>query len=210
MYTETHLPSIQAPNTQASASAASCTVYGPEALLKQLARSDRRAAVELMVRRYQPRLLAHASGILHDEAEARDVVQEVMIKALREERLFEDEFRIQAWLFRVTRNLCFNLSRDRRRRQGLLAVNITTRSAQPDQIERLFGEEQKDEMRLTFDQLSSEHREILMLRYYEDKSYAEISDELCIKLGTVMSRLSRARDRLLLVLEEEPELRAAS
>ena len=71
MYTETHFPSVQAPHFQAAASEAPCTVYGPEALLKQLARSDRRAAVELMVRRYQPRLLVHASGILHDEAEAR-------------------------------------------------------------------------------------------------------------------------------------------
>jgi RNA polymerase sigma-70 factor (ECF subfamily) len=47
------------------------------------------------------------------------------------------------------------------------------------------------------EQLTEPHREILMLRYYSDQSYAEISDSLGIKLGTVMSRLSRAKDALL-------------
>jgi len=186
-----------------------CTVIGPEELIKQLARSDRRSALELLARRYSTRLQAHAARILHDEAEARDVVQEVLIKALKEPRLFDADFRIQAWLFRCTRNLCFNLSRDRRRRQGLLHNNITVRSAAPDQIEQIFGEQQKEEMLIAFDQLSSEHREILMMRYYDDLSYAEIADALRIKLGTVMSRLSRARDRLMVVLEEEGQMLAA-
>jgi RNA polymerase sigma-70 factor (ECF subfamily) len=186
-----------------------CNVVGPEELIKQLARNDRRAALELLTRRYTSRLQAHAARILHDEAEARDVVQEVLIKAIKEPRLFDADFRIQAWLFRVTRNLCFNLSRDRRRRQGLLNINITVRSSVPDQIERIFGEQRKEEMLLAFEQISAEHREILTLRYYDDLSYAEIAETLRIKLGTVMSRLSRARERLMAVLEEEGEMLAA-
>lgn len=187
-----------------------CHIIGPEELLKTLARTDRRGALELLTRRYTARLQAHAARILHDEAEARDVVQEVLIKAIKEPRLFDADFRIQAWLFRCTRNLCFNLSRDRRRRQGLLTSNITVRTTVPDQIERIFGEERKEDMLDAFEQLSSEHREILVLRYYDDLSYAEIADALRIKLGTVMSRLSRARDRLMVVLEEEGQMLAAS
>jgi RNA polymerase sigma-70 factor (ECF subfamily) len=183
---------------------------GPETLLKALARTDRKAAIELLCRRYRAKLIAHASRILLDEAEARDIVQEVLIRAIKEERLFDTDFRIQAWLFRVTRNLCFNLSRDRRRRACLLAQSTTSRIRPPDQIELLFGEEQKEEILLAFDRLSLEHREILMLRYYEDQSYTEIAQTLSIKLGTVMSRLSRARDRLLAIIEEEPDFRAAS
>jgi RNA polymerase sigma-70 factor (ECF subfamily) len=59
-------------------------------------------------------------------------------------------------------------------------------------------------------QLTEDHRHILMLRYYEDMSYSEIARALSIKLGTVMSRLSRARDRLVTVLGEDPSLLAAS
>ena len=50
--------------------------------------------------------------------------------------------------------------------------------------------------------MTEDHRAILMLRYYSDLSYAEISDTLGIKLGTVMSRLSRAKNRLMEVLDD--------
>lgn len=177
-------------------------LVGPETLIKELAHRDRRAAMELVVRRYAQRLTLYAGRLVGDEAEARDVVQEVLIKAMREERLFDEGFRIQAWLYRVTRNLCFNLSRDRRRRHGILSTHELPRSIPGDPLEQLFGEEQKDGMMGAIDQLSEDHREILMLRYYEDLSYSEIADALHIKLGTVMSRLSRARDRLLSVLAD--------
>ncbi len=189
-------------------------LIGPEELIKKLASTNRQAAHGLICRRFGERLLRQADRILRDEAEAADVVQEVLIKAMREPRMFDNDFRIQAWLFRVCRNLCFNLSRDRRRRQGLLncyAVpeRISQRMAD-DPIDALFGAERQEDMLGALDQLSPEHREILILRYYEDKSYAEIATTLQIKLGTVMSRLSRARDRLLLVLSDEPALMAAS
>ena len=59
-----------------------------------------------------------------------------------------------------------------------------------------FAGEQRTEVLAAMDKLSEEHKDILVLRYYDDLSYAEIADVLDIKLGTVMSRLSRARTRL--------------
>jgi RNA polymerase sigma-70 factor (ECF subfamily) len=56
-------------------------------------------------------------------------------------------------------------------------------------------------MLTALDSLSEDHREILVLRYYDDLSYAEIADVLQVKLGTVMSRLSRARMRLMDVMK---------
>jgi RNA polymerase sigma-70 factor (ECF subfamily) len=56
--------------------------------------------------------------------------------------------------------------------------------------------------------MTNDHKEILLLRYYNDLSYAEISGVLDIKLGTVMSRLSRARCRLLDEMEDNTEMRA--
>jgi RNA polymerase sigma-70 factor, ECF subfamily len=181
-----------------------------EEAIKALSRLDRAHAWDKVIRRYEERLYVHAYCILKDGQEARDVVQEVFIKAMREHRFFDEDFRMQAWLYRVTRNLCFNLVRDRRRRDGILATVPRNDSVVSDPIEVVFGGERQDEIMEAIGQLTEDHRNILMLRYYEDMSYAEIARALSIKLGTVMSRLSRARDRLLSVLGEDPSLLAAS
>jgi len=178
--------------------------------IKAVASTDRQQSVDLLVRKYGERLYVHAYCILKDAQEARDVVQEVFIKAMREPRFFDADFKMQAWLYRVTRNLCFNLVRDRRRRDGILAAVPRSEEFHADPIEVVFGSERQDEIIQAIGQLTKDHRTILLLRYYEDMSYAEIAGALSIKLGTVMSRLSRARDRLLSVLGEDPELLAAS
>lgn len=178
--------------------------------LKLLARHDRSRATGEVVRRFGDRLYVHAFYILHDGQEAHDVIQEVFIKALREPRFFDADFKIQAWLYRVTRNLCFNIVRDRRRREHILAANPGDRASVADPLETVFHGERQEEILAAVDQVSADHREILLLRYYEDLSYSEIAERLDIKLGTVMSRLSRARDRLMAVLGEATPLRAAS
>lgn len=185
-------------------------VASSELELKALARFDRAEALDQLVRRYGEKLYLHAWYILHDAAEARDVAQEVFIRALREPRLFEPEFRIQAWLYRVTRNLCFNLTRDRRRRDRILSGRLPTEAPRVDPLDRVFDGERQGELLAAVDLLSADHRDILLLRYYEDLSYAEIADRLGIKLGTVMSRLSRARGRLEEVLGGASSLLAAS
>jgi RNA polymerase sigma-70 factor, ECF subfamily len=178
--------------------------------IKAVAALDRGQAYDRVVRRFEERLYVHAYCILKDSQEAHDVVQEVFIKAMREPRFFDPDFRMQAWLYRVTRNLCFNLVRDRRRRDGILQTVPRNDSVIADPIEVVFGGERQDEIMEAIGQLTEDHRNILLLRYYEDMSYAEIARALSIKLGTVMSRLSRARDRLLSVLGEDPSLLAAS
>lgn len=181
-----------------------------EVAIKALARRSRADAYAAMARHFGDRLQVHAWCILKDGHEARDVVQEVLIRAMREPRLFEPEFRMQAWLFRVTRNLCFNLVRDRRRRDGLLASVPHASVSEADPVARVLGGERAREVLDALDQLSDDHRRILLLRYYDDLSYIEIARALSLKLGTVMSRLSRARDRLLDVLGEIPDPLVAS
>lgn len=164
--------------------------------IKRVARSDRRAAADLLVRRYRDALFHHAAWIVKDWEEAVDVAQEVFIKAMREPRFFEPDFKMKAWLYRVTSNLCFNLVRDRRRRSAILETVPRDTADGADQPEVVFQSERQERILAAMDRLSEDHREILMLRYYSDLSYAEISDALGIKLGTVMSRLSRAKGTL--------------
>ena len=173
-----------------------------EADIKKLAATNARAAMEAVIQKYREQLYFHARYIVKDHQEAYDVVQEVFIKAMREGRIFDDEFKIKAWLFRVTSNLCFNQVRNRKRRGAILDSMVKPESFSANQIDTVFAGEQREELGAALDLLSDDHKEILVLRYYDDLSYAEIAEVLQVKLGTVMSRLSRARMRLMAVMEE--------
>jgi len=171
--------------------------------IKQLAESNPREAMEILIRKHREALYFHALYIVKDQAEAYDVVQEVYIRAMREHRLFNPDFKMKAWLYRVTSNLCFNMLRNKKRRGAILDTMHRPEPLGADQIEQVFADQQRSEVMASLDEVSEAHKEILLLRYYDDLSYAEIADVLQIKLGTVMSRLSRARMRLLEVMETE-------
>jgi len=171
-----------------------------EASIRATARTDRRLAAELVVRKFRDPMFHHAAYILKDYQEAIDVTQEVFIKALREPRFYDEEFKMKAWLYRVTSNLCFNLVRDRRRRGAILETIPMATSSDAFQLDDVLAGQRQEEIFAAMDRLSEDHKRILMLRYYSDLSYAEISDALGIKLGTVMSRLSRAKGSLMEVL----------
>ena len=169
--------------------------------LKLAASRNRRSAMNLLVHKYREPLFRHALYLLKSEDEAYDVVQETFIRAFRETRLFDIDFRIKAWLFRVAKNLCLNQLRNTSRRSAILDANPQADRQSPDQLSTLFSGQQSIEMLGAMDKLSMDHREILVLRYFDELSYAEISQVLEVKLGTVMSRLSRARTSLLNVVE---------
>lgn len=173
-----------------------------DADIKQIAAQDARAAADILVRKYRDSLFHHAAGILKDYEEAIDVTQEVFIKAMREPRFYEPDFKMKAWLYRVTTNLCFNLVRNRKRRAAILETVPQPRSAEAKQTQVVYQTEQYATLMKAMERLTESHRKILMLRYYSDLSYSEIADALDIKLGTVMSRLSRAKGRLVEALSE--------
>ena len=172
-----------------------------EVQIKELARQDRKRAVHIMIQKYRESLLYHAICIVKDRDEAYDLVQEVFIRAIREERLFTTDFRIKAWLYRVTSNLCFNLVRNKKRRSAILDAAKMSDRSDADQLLDIFSDERRIEVLKAISTLSEEHQNILMMRYYNDLSYKELSEVLDVKLGTVMSRLSRARSKLLEVLD---------
>lgn len=177
-----------------------------EADIKALSTENPRAAMEMVIHKYRERLFYHAGSIVKDWHEAYDVVQEVFIRAMRETRFFLPEFRMKAWLFRVTTNLCFNMVRDRKRRGAILEGMHKIDRTHADQLDQVFQGERREEVLAAIETMTDDHRAILLLRYYDDLSYAEIADVLEIKLGTVMSRLSRARARLLGAMGEDTHL----
>lgn len=169
---------------------------------------DRNRAATALYEKYYDRLFLHSLYIVHSREEAQDIAQEVLAERFHKhigtlaESVDHGELKLQAWLYRVTTNLSFNLIRDRKRRNNILAREPISREYDADYIGTVFRGQRKKTILETMEYLTDDHREILTLRYYEDLSYLEIVDRLGIKLGTVMSRLSRARNRLEEMLEE--------
>ncbi len=174
--------------------------------LKAIALVNRKRAYDLLIQRYRDKLFYHALYILKDNQEALDVTQEVFIRAFHESRAFEPDFKIRAWMFRVCTNLCYNHVRDTRRRSSILE-NIGKQKLDPaplDALDRTAHREVSVQMAQALDHLSLAHKTILLLKYWDDLTYLEISEVLEIKLGTVMSRLSRAKEKLAGVLAATP------
>lgn len=171
--------------------------------IKLTATKNRRVAINMLIEKYRQPLFRHALYILRDEDEAYDIVQETFVRAIRETRLFDPDFRVKAWLFRVAKNLCLNQLRNTSRRAAILQANPMQDRQEAEQWKHLFDGEQSILMMKTLDKLNEAHKEILVLRYYDELSYTEIAQVLDIKLGTVMSRLSRARQKILEVLPPE-------
>jgi RNA polymerase sigma-70 factor (ECF subfamily) len=147
------------------------------------------------------RLFGYGLSLTNDRDQARDLVQECALKALSAARVPRDEAAYRAWLFRILRNAFL----DRRRRAAQMGQAVEI-----DEVEMLNGEIWRTDdrlisaltVRLGMAKLSPAHREIIAVVDIIGFSYAEAADFLGVPVGTVMSRLSRARQALLLRIGE--------
>ncbi len=177
-----------------------------DAELIELALGGDRAAFGSLVRRYQDRLFAAMIQVTGSSEEAEDVVQDAFVRAFLKLETFQNNSQFFTWLYRIAFNSA--LSRMRRRRgttsldQAREAVGDepVDQASAPD--ERMLREERVKMVQLALQKLSEDHRSILVLREMEEHAYEDIAEILQISIGTVRSRLSRARSQLKLVLEE--------
>jgi RNA polymerase sigma-70 factor (ECF subfamily) len=130
--------------------------------------------------------------------EAQDVVQEAYLRAFR----FFDGFRGgdgKAWLLAVVRNTCFTLHRRSKEKVTMESFDEASHSSKAqaaDPAETLADAAKMTALRNCIGTLPAEFREVLVMRELEEMSYQQISETASLPLGTVMSRLSRARKRL--------------
>ena len=155
-----------------------------------------------------PVLRRYARALTRDMDRADDLVQDCLERAIRKRGLFRPTGPVRPWLFRMLLNLYRNSLRSERRRGAhvpieLLAIEPSLPAPQPGRI--ALGE-----MARALDRLSAEQREALLLVALDDMSYAEAAAALGIPVGTLMSRLGRARAtlRALTGSGDEPRLRS--
>ena len=156
--------------------------------MAQAARGDAGAFHEL-VDRHADRLFRLAVSLVGNSADAEDVLQETLIGAFRALSGFEGRASVKTWLTRILVNQAAHF---RRRKRATGPIPET----QPATADRAAGSEAKIDVQAAIQQLSPEHRQVIVLRELEQMSYEEIATVLDLPQGTVESRLNRARTAL--------------
>jgi RNA polymerase sigma-70 factor (ECF subfamily) len=202
----------------------SSTTYRPLAQLRELEDgalvngylAGETRAFDALVERYQTRLLNFVYRIVSDRERAEDLVQEVFIRVHRHLGRFDRSKKFSTWIYTIASNLAKNELRNRARNPLVLFTSLTKGwddeerplefedpNARPDdQFRKRHVKELVDQ---SVAQLPVHHREVFVLRELEGRSYEEIAEITHCNLGTVKSRLNRARNSFAEIIE--PALR---
>lgn len=181
------------------------------AVVRTLVGGEERAFEEL-VERYQTRLLNFIYRTIGDRERAEDLVQEVFIRVYRHIHRFDTSKKFSTWIYTIASNLAKNELRNRARNP--LVLFQTMEGSHGDDERPLQFEDyatrpddlfQKRHLRAlveeTVAQLPEHHRQVFVLREIEGKSYEEIAEITDCNLGTVKSRLNRARNAFAAIIE---------
>jgi RNA polymerase sigma-70 factor (ECF subfamily) len=171
---------------------------------------------DVLVERYQTRLLNFVYRIVGDRERAEDLVQEVFVRVYRHLGRFDRSKKFSTWIYTIASNLAKNELRNRSRNPLVLFTSMTKGwedeerplefedpSSRPDDLFR--KRHVRELVETSVAQLPTHHREVFMLREIEGRSYEEIAEITHCNLGTVKSRLNRARNSFAEIIE--PALR---
>lgn len=173
-----------------------------EQLIRRAQQGDNGAFEELLLL-HQKKVYNLCLRMSANPDDALDLSQEAFLRAWRSLGQYQFEASFSTWLFRLTSNICIDFLRRKKRRQETSltesyddsdeGAELSVPDAQPRPEQQAMTNETKIELARAMEQLSPEHREILQLRVIEDLQYEQIADILGVRVGTVKSRLARAR-----------------
>ena len=176
-----------------------------EALVRSILSGDR-DRFEVLVERYQTRLVNYLYRMVRNLEEAHDLTQEVFIRVYQALDRYDSQYRFSTWLFRVAQNAAIDVIRKRRIQLVPLTrradegsestVDLELPDGQPSALETLQGLELDASIRSAIDALPWEYRELILLRHYGELAYEEIAELKAMPLGTVKNKLFRARQML--------------
>ena len=173
-------------------------------------------AFETLVSPYMQPIINHAYMMLGDKEDAYDMAQETFVKAFVSLKSFGGQSSFKTWLFKIATNVCLDFLRKKKRRPNVLSLTVADEDAaavmcdvvdtkfSPDKI--FESNELKDIILKAIGSLDAEYRAAIMLRELEGMDYKSISKILGVSLGTVKSRINRARLQLREKLSKYKEL----
>ena len=173
-------------------------------LIRQCQTGDEQAFRHL-VKRYEDRIYGLACSIIGDREAAKDAAQEAFIRAYRALGKFEGKSSFYTYLYRIATNVCLTVAQREQRRPDSVSLD-GMQEANAMALDRFWGTDEpqndidriglRDQIQNVLNLLSPEHRAVVVLKDIEDLSQEEIANVLGLSIGTVKSRLSRARARL--------------
>lgn len=172
-----------------------------EPQLIERARSGDGAAAGEIVERYQRRIFTLCVRILGDTDAAEELTQETLVKALTGLERFDGRSKLGTWLHRIATNACYSRIRsDRVRSRGRVAWPETAEPQARPGVKRadevLDAGQRRRLVSLALDQIQPEHRVVLVLRDVQGLEYEQVAEVLGVPIGTIKSRLFRARAAL--------------
>lgn len=154
-------------------------------------RSSDQELYAVIIERYQSKLLRYATNVLKDEYKATDVVQESFIKAFVNLHSFNAKMKFSSWIYRIVHNEAIN-ALAKHRHEVPMPEDVDFESGE-DIVDNLSKEEIRERVSNCLSQMPHLYSEPLSLFFLEEKSYEEISDILRIPIGTVGTRINRAK-----------------
>ena len=174
-------------------------------LIRKAKQGDMLAFEELILK-HEKIVYNLALRMMNHSEDAMDISQEVFLKAYRSLTNFDERSAFSTWLYRITHNTCIDEIRKRKGKQtysleedlesedGSMQRQVADDGDTPE--ESLMRKEEKSEILHALDTLSEEHKAAIILRDVKGMSYEEIAEILELSLGTVKSRINRARNQL--------------
>jgi RNA polymerase sigma-70 factor (ECF subfamily) len=147
-------------------------------------------------------LFSYGLVLSRNQAEAEDLVQETCLRALRAMERLRPNSNVKSWLFTILRNIWLNQLRQRKTAPDMVGLDMDEQienrvvNSSADPYTAYVSDLEGEQVRNAIEQLPLEFREVILLREYEELSYEEIAGMLHCPVGTVMSRLARARSKL--------------
>jgi RNA polymerase sigma-70 factor, ECF subfamily len=161
---------------------------------------------EGLVRRYRDRVYNLCRYILNDTHDAQDAAQDAFIKAYRGLKTYSSEAGLYTWLYRITINTCLDYnkrSRPKTLENETFLENVASRDPSPEELYQ--SKETGRLIQSALRKLPEKLRAAIVLKEIEALSYEEIAEALDTSVGTVKSRISRARDELRRLLKKKLE-----
>ena len=187
--------------------------------LVALAQKGDLKSYDVLVTRHRGRIFAMIRNMIHQEADAWDLSQEVFIKAWHALPKFEAKAKFSTWIYRIAHNAVYDWTRKRKiesagelndeifERERIDSASFTTPYGGFSPDDSLAHGELRAKIQTALGKLSAEHREVVILKDVQGLSYKEIAEAMTSTLGTVMSRLISARQKLQALLKDEYESR---
>ncbi len=174
-----------------------------DSALVEAARAGSAEAFGVLVERYRAPLVRLAYRLTRDRDEAKDIAQDVFLRAFRRLDDFRPERPFARWMFVIARNASLDTIR-RRRREAALAAGTEERSFEPGPEDVALRNDAAVRVHAALEALPSKYRDVLELYYVSDLRYRDIALALEIPIGTVKTYISRAKRRLRAELAETP------